>query len=319
LVSENANASLAEASVSETPSGPEADSSDSGGDLAAALAVFSESADETPAEFQQAAPEPTQAPAEPVPPPAEPQPPSQTPPQDDRLARFAEKERELAAIRREIEQERTKVDEKERRLARLEKFEEELQEGDALIALENLGYKFEDLARAAAQGKGLRPNRKLEEKIDRTNAEIERLRSEQNQAQERLQYEAAQAEIRREVTSRSPLLSALGGGEELIIAHAKRHHSEGRTIEYGAVIADAEKEVLAFAEKILSVESVRNRFLPQQSQQVSQPPQKAAPRTTLTNSQATSVSKRVDQPQLDELSKEDLIDYLFANPTMLSE
>lgn len=280
-----------------------------------AMALFD--APDAPAETApEPTPEPTPAPVVEAAP-AAPTPPAE-PEVDHRFQRYAEKEAELGKARRELEALNAQIDERQKRIERFERFEQELLDGDPLAALEAIDVKFEDLAKGAAAGRGLRPNRKQDQAIAEVKAEIERLKQEQQTSYQRQLEEAAHLEVRREVGARSPLLSSMPDAVERVIGHARRHASEGRPVNYETVIADAEKEVLSFVEKVLSVESVRNRFLPQSPAKQEAQPQQAGART-LTNSQATSVTKRVDQPNLDELSDQAAIDQMFANRSIYLE
>lgn len=214
-------------------------------------------------------------------------------------ATLAERERALAEREAKVEEWRA--------------FERALDEGDPLAALEARGYKFEDIAEAAAQARGVRPNRRVEEEIAKTRRELEEFRKGQQEEQRRLQTERAWAEAREEarseVAKRSPALAALGeAGVEEIIGLARQYHAAGYQPDYDTLVSAAEARVNQFLDRVMSVDSIRQKYLADTG---SKRPGQRAPSPTVSNAHAGSVSRGSEKPDLLSLPKEEAVERLF--------
>lgn len=300
------------------------------GDMAAldaAMSVFAEAAEspEEPAEAAEA-PEPTEEPAQAAqtPPEAPPSLPSapQAPSDEEQrvLARIAEKEREMFARmqqeRAALEAQRAEIEAQQAKLRDWEEFERRLAEEDVLGALESRGWKLEDLGRAAVEGRGAAPLRRLEAKLaEQQKAMQEQFRrlEQERVAAQQAQFQAQlEQEMRNEISTRSPVLAAAGQvGYEAVMGLAERYRAAGQRVTYDQLVPEAERTLSHLIESVLSVPAVRERYLG--AGQASSGTQAKAPRPAL-NTAATQVAKRTQPVNLDDITDPyAAVDALFSS------
>lgn len=302
----------------ETPAAPEETATFEEGSVEAALAAMlgveepgeAEEVQETPAEPQEA---PQEAPPAQTPP-AAPPPPAQD--EQRLLTRIAEKEREMrAALQREqeaIQAAQAQLEAQQAKIREWEEFERRLSEEDVLGALESRGWKLEELAQAAVQGRGAAPLRRVEQQLKEQREAIERrfqeLEAAKRQEVHQAQLRAAEAEVQSEVQRRSPLLHAAGAvGHNAVFALAQTFKAEGKPLSYDTLIPEAEQSLASLIESVLSVPANRERFLKAASTD-----SQAKRSPTLSNSVASQATRRTQRPNIDDIPDKDAaIDALF--------
>lgn len=256
------------------------------------------------------------------PPPAPPEQPETVaaPVQDDRVSEglkaLMDRERELQAERRKLEEERAALEP----LRQFQELKRRLEEEDAEGALEALGIKLDDVNRAVVEGRGVRPNgrlqRELQSKLEQIQAETQARMDRLEQLEiQRLQQET-QAEVRAAIVpDRYPLAAAVGDfGIQAVLAKSQEHFKrDGKVPSYDQVIGDVEAELSKFVDQIMKSEAVRARYLSQGNPSEV----KRTPSPTLGNSIAAAVSKRkpvasneIDLSKLED--REDAIEALLA-------
>lgn len=269
------------------------------------------------------APPPVEAP-NPLPPSPEPQaapsPPAQPvmdPEVQRLLANLQEKERLLDQRLQEAEQARQQLEP----LRRYEEIDRLMHEQDAQAALERMGVDYRALSQAVLEGRGVNPNRALEQRMQ---AEIDKVRQEyderlqffQEREQQRLVAEA-RTEIRQELAARSPLLTSVGEDRaiDMVWNELKAHHQRtGRVPTYDEVIPKIEAQYRKFLETVVSSDVVRRELKlgagsppgDGQTQQVTAPPT-----PTLSNRATAVVATRQPTQPLPE-DREAAIDAILA-------
>lgn len=257
------------------------------------------------------APEPPVVPAG-VPAPA-------TQPQDDRvnegLKALMDRERELQAARRQLDEERAALEP----LRRYQDLERRLKEEDAEGALQELGVKLDDVNRAVVEGRGTQAHGKLQREIQ---AKLEAIQAQTQERMGRLEQmeiqrlqQETQAEVRTAIApDRFPMVAAVGDfGIQAVLAKSQEHFKRsGQVPSYDQVIGDVEAELGKFADQLMKSDAVRARYLSQATSEV-----KRTPSPTLGNGHAAAVSKRkpatkneIDLSTLDD--REDAIEALLA-------
>lgn len=269
--------------------------------------------EEAPSEPQEPVQEAASAPQVPTAPVA--------PPQEDQriLDRLAQKEREMVARlqreREELAAERAAVEAERARIREFEEFERRLAEEDVVGALESRGWHLDELARAAVQGRGAAPLRRIENEVKKQQEifqrELQALKQEREVERQRALQAAADAEIRRELQTRSPLLSSAGEvGRNALMAVAQAYHQAGQPVpSYETLVPEAERSLAQLIESVLSVEANRARFLPQSAS----PEKQVKPSPTMSGNVASQASRRTARPNVDDLPMEDAIDELWRS------
>lgn len=275
--------------------------------LERALGAFAAPPPTPPAEVSKLDTSPNAAPSEPSNAPANPPAPLETstpePPTAARqseatdlvstLERVTAREREIGLAQQQLEQERA-------RLQRFADFEKKLREEDAVAALESLGVSFDDVSRAAIEKRGVKgaPASKVEQQIEELRAELTTLREERESARREQLERQARDEIGSAITSSSPLLARLGerARDEVFSRITLHYQRTGEILPTAQAISAVEGDYSAIVTHALADETVRSRFLPNQSvaTRVSDrpPPVTQATPTTITNAHAGELPPR---------------------------
>ena len=275
-----------------------------------AAAEEAEEAEEAPEEAPEEPEEAVEAPAVP-------------PDVADRLERVAAAERALSAQRREFDQERARIQQEQAEIEAARKRYEEaeawirsLEEGDPLAALEARGISFEQLADGVATGRGVRPTRQLEERLERQERQIQEWQQAQEraraEAEQRARENAAREEVASQIEERSPILAAMGPeGIEMVLTLARETVAQtGRVPEYDTLFETAHQRVFSFLDRLKDVEAVRERILPKDSKQS---PKRAASKTVSNRQAGTPAKQKKDVVDVTELPDEEAFDVLFGN------
>lgn len=260
-----------------------------------------QAADAPPADAVPPVPEATTPPA----PPAVPEPAvdEQT---AQRFEMLAAQQRELRtqqeAFRAERETAQTAAAATQEELAAFQAFRTKLSREDALGALADMGISFDDLSRAALDGKGVNPTSALEEQMTTRLQTLEsqmKTRVDQLEAvEQRRLEEAAFADISTSIREHSPLVAALGpAGVNAVwqryqaIAASQQHLGESLQLpDYQTVIREVEEAARLQATPLLP-------FLSAAAAQPPSPNAPAAPASpTLSNDMAASVPTRTLAP-----------------------
>lgn len=239
-----------------------------------------------------------------------------------RLERVAAAERELSQRRRENDQlreqmarERQQVEEMYQRLRSAESWLEALEKGDPLPALEARGIKFDQLAQAVATGKGVNPNRELEDRLAKQERELEawkKAQEDQKRAVARQQAEmSARQEIAAELERTSPVLSAMGEeGVELIWNLANMEgRATGSVPGYDVLVGKGEERLYGLLDKLMAVEAVRARYTGSREQTS---PARAASKTVSHQAAATPAKRKIEDVDILDLSDEEAYRRLFG-------
>lgn len=232
------------------------------------------------------------------------------PPERQSSSEFAAALERVTAREREIDERMRALAEREAGLKRYADFEETLQSKDVLVALEMLGYSFDDLARAAVEKRGVKgQTSELERQLRAMQEELQAIRAEREAARKAELTAQAHREIEEAIGKHSPMLAQLGErGRDAVFEHISRTYEEsgGRVIlPLDQAISDVERDYSAIVRQALAVESVRSQFFPSQTT----PPKSGASEgrdspgsvnppgrpQTITNADVSAVARRADQ------------------------
>jgi hypothetical protein len=244
------------------------------------------------AEPQADAPEGVQAAQEPAAPPAE-QP--AAPP--ELLARLAQLEAQLQT--QQQSQAERQLTEREERIRKYEEFERTLREKDALAALQQLGVSFDDLSRAAVEGRGVEAQtHRLQSELQALRQELTEIRAEREREQRAQLERQAWTEIDGRIAEQSSFLASFGERARREVwqkLEARFTETGGRVIlPLDQAISEVEREWADPVQRALADERVRSRFLPQSgpSSDPAAPVNRGTP--TLTNAAASAPALRAD-------------------------
>lgn len=259
--------------------------------LGRALAFFDAAPPSSPQEPPQPAAEATPPPAPSEPAQAEHEPPAAL------VERIAQLE---ALLQQQTQQtQERQLTEREERIRKYEDFERTLREKDALAALQQLGVSFDDLSRAAVEGRGVEAQtQRLQTELQQVRAEMEALRAERQREQTAALEREAWQEIDGRIAEQSPFLASFGerGRREVWQKIQDRWtQSQGRVIlPLDQAISEVEREWADPVQRALADERVRSRFLPQSgpASDPAAPVNRGTP--TLTNATASTPALRVD-------------------------
>lgn len=275
-------------------------------------------ADDPPAE----AADPEPAPDDPATP-EDPAPPTPDPDMVARLEQIAAQERQLSQRRRELDEYRARMEAQtqefqaqQKRLQEAETWLQQLEQGDPLAALEARGYKFDDLAAGVASGRGLNPNRALEQRLAAQEAQLKAFQEQQRAAAQAQEAARRQAAARTEVASElasDPVLAAMGDeGVELVLQLAQEHvRTSGQAPSYDTLRTEARDRVFALIKRFEGVEAVKAIFAPDTASTTV--PKQAATKT-VSNATAAEPARRHKNNDTDllDLPEEEQWDRLFG-------
>lgn len=252
----------------------------------------SEDADADPEVEAQPEPE-AQLPAEPTP---EPEPEVAPPsPEPSQLTEALER---VAAMEAALRERETSITERAARIERFERFAEKAEGEDFLGALEEMGWSFDDISRAAVTGQGLKakkpqPDPELTSLREEMKRELEAIRAERQRTEDERARASISAAIRPEI---APGLAALGDqGVTAVLNHVKSAYTNsGKTLSTEAAVAEAENVIATFLSQFASNETVLSKYLAAPAAPAPTSEKKAPrdQRPALSNRAASSVSKR---------------------------
>ena len=217
----------------------------------------------------------------------------------------------LATMQAEIAAREAQVAERAARIERFERFAEKAESEDFLGALEEMGWDFDSISKAAVTGSGLKgkaapkPDSEIERLREEMKAELEAIRAERQTAQETRTRAAVAAVISPDAT---PALHALGDdGIEAVINHVKQSYTNsGKELNAQQAVEEAEKELASFLTRFAQADSVRSKYFAATAAPapISEPPATSESKPALSNRTASSVAKRGSETLTDEVRLE---------------